>query len=228
MDQPSQKENRLGRRSFVAGGGATLLAPLLPARAQESGGWDYDFDIQALGGRVGHHRVRFRREAGLLHVDIDINLKIKVLFFGTFGYWQKVQEVWRGDQLVRMRAETDDDKRHDIVEAELNADGMLATTSTRLGLKMLPGGLWPASCVWKHSSVDHKGGFLDLTRGNIRPTSITRLGRETIKVLGRERAAERYEVKSRRELEVLYGLDGDWLGLEWSEYGFSARYVRKA
>lgn len=228
MDQRSRKENLLDRRSFVAGGGAAMLAPLMPARAQEAAGWHYDFDINALGSRVGHHRVRFRREDDLLHVDIDIELKVYVIFFGTFGYWQKVHEVWRGDQLVRMRAETDDDKRHDIVEAELNADGMLATTSTRLGLKMLPGNLWPASCVWKYSSVNHKGGFLDLTRGNIRPTRITRLGRETVDVLGRERAAERFEVKSRRELEVLYGLDGDWLGLEWSEYGFSAKYVRKA
>lgn len=228
MDQNSAKENLLHRRDFMLGCGVSAALPFFPASAAGASGWHYDFDIHALGGRVGHHRVRFERQDDLLHVHIDIDLKIRVLLIGTFGYWQKVHEVWRGDQLVYLRAETDDDKRHDIVEAKLTDDGQLATTSTRLGLKMWPGHLWPASCVWKYSSVDHSGGFLDLTRGNIRPTKIEFIRREPFQVLGRERMVRRYAIRSRRELEALYGLDGDWLGLEWSEYGFSAHYRRVA
>lgn len=227
MDQNDLKENQLSRRCFVAGGAAAFTLPFMPHLSAAEPEWHFDFNIHALGGQVGHHRVRFSRDGDLLFVDIDIRLQVKVLFFGVFGYVQQVQEVWRGDQLVRMRAETDDDKRHDIVEAELTKDGQLATTSTRLGLKMLPGHLWPASCVWKAKSVDHEG-FLDLTRGNIRPTKIKYIGQEPFNVLGRERMARRYAIKSRRELQALYGLDGDWLGLEWSEYGFSARYERVA
>lgn len=227
MDQSARKENLLDRRTFMAGSAAACAIPMLPAPALASDDWHFDFDIHALGRRSGHHRVRFRRDDDLLHVDIEIKLKVKVLFFGVFGYEQQVSEVWRGDQLVRMRAETDDGKRHDIVSAELTDDGQLATTSTRLGLKMLPGHLWPASSVWKFGSVKHEG-FLDLTRGNIRPTEISFLGRAPFQVLGKERMSQRYVVKSRRELEVIYGLDGDWLGLEWSEYGFSAHYERIA
>jgi len=226
MNQFGPDGNLLDRRSFLAGSAAAVALPLAPAFAADGPKWHYDFNIHALGGRVGHHRVRFEREGDLLHVHIDIKLKIRVLLIGTFGYWQKVHEIWRGDQLVYLRAETDDDKRHDIVEAKLTEDGQLATTSTRLGLKMWSGDLWPASCVWKYSSVEHKGGFLDLTRGNIRPTNIEYLGRELYRVLGQRKMAQRYAIKSRRELEALYGLDGDWLGLEWSEYGFSARYER--
>jgi hypothetical protein len=227
MDQNDAKENRLNRRGFIAGSAAALALPFAEPPSAAEPEWHYNFDIHALGGHVGHHRVKFSRESDLLTVDIDIRLQVKVLFFGVFGYVQQVQEVWRGDQLVRMRAETDDDKRQDVVEAELTPNGQLATTSTRLGLKMLPGHLWPASCVWKASSVGHEG-FLDLTRGNIRPTKIRYIGQERFKVLGQERMARRYAIKSRRELEALYGLDGDWLGLEWSEYGFSASYVRVA
>lgn len=226
MDQNGVKENRMLRRDFMLGSGALLALPMMQSPALGTPDWHYDFNIHALGGRVGHHRVRFERKGELLHVHIDIDLKIRVFLIGTFGYWQKVHEIWRGDQLVYLRAETDDDKRHDIVEAKLTDDGQLATTSTRLGLKMWPGDLWPASCVWKHSSVDHEAGFLDLTRGNIRPTRIEFIRKEPFQVLGQERVARRYAIKSRRELEALYGLDGDWLGLEWSEYGFSAHYER--
>lgn len=228
MDQFGAKENRLPRRRFLAGSAAALALPSVALSASEARKWHYDFNIHALGDPVGHHRVRFERQNDLLHVHIDISLKIKVFLIGTFGYWQKVHEVWRGDQLVYMHAETDDDKRHDIVEAKLTEDGHLATTSTRLGLKMWPRDLWPASCVWKFSSVNHEGGFLDLTRGNVRPTRIEFVGREPFRVLGEEKMAQRYAIKSRRELEALYGLDGDWLGLEWSEYGFSAHYERIA
>lgn len=226
MDQNGQKENRIARRAFMLGTAAAAAMPFADTAAAATGNWHYNFVINALGGPVGHHRIRFERKDGLLHVHIDINLKIKVFLIGTFGYWQKVHEVWRDDQLIYMRAETDDDKRHDVVEARLTDDGQLATTSTRLGLKMWPGDLWPASCVWKYSSVDHQGGFLDLTRGNIRPTQIEFIRQEPYRVLGQERMARRYAIKSRRELEALYGLDGDWLGLEWSEYGFSAHYQR--
>ncbi|WP_417520121.1 DUF6134 family protein [Minwuia sp.] len=221
-------ENALTRRSLLGGAGAAAALSLLPSHARsQQNGWYYDFNIHALGSRAGHHRVAFARDGDLLNVDIDIRLKIKVPLFGTFGYTQQVQEVWRGDQLVRLRAETDDGKKHDIVTAELTPNGKLATNSTRLGLKMLPGHLWPASSIWKASSANHQG-FLDLTRGNVRPTEISYIGKETIQVLGRSRSAQRYAVKSRRVLEVLYGLDGEWLGLEWSEFGFSAHYERVA
>ena len=217
----------IDRRQMLLGCAALLATPAFSAAALAQTKWTYDFDIHALGGRVGHHRIAFSREGGRLVVDIDIKLQIKVLLIGTFGYVQSVREVWDGDQLVYLRAETDDDKRHDIVEAKLTDDGQLATTSTRLGLKMLPGHLWPASCIWKYSSTAHQG-FLDLTRGNIRPTEISFLGKEVYPVLGEQRSAQRWSIKSRRELEVLYGLNGEWLGLEWSEYGFSARYERVA
>ncbi|WP_416896258.1 MAG: DUF6134 family protein [Minwuia sp.] len=217
----------MNRRRLLTGSAALLGAAALSGTALARNNWTYDFRIIALGSDVGHHRIALSRDGEQLNVTIDIRLQIRVPLIGTFGYVQRVDEIWRGDQLLQMRAETDDDKRHDIVEAELNNDGKLATTSTRLGLKMLPGELWPASAIWRSDSAD-RDRFLDLTRGNIRPTDIRYLGKEIVSVLGRERTAHRWSVKSRRELEVLYGLDGEWLGLEWSEYGFSARYERVA
>lgn len=213
----------IDRRSFLLGSAVSLAAPL-PALAAPR--WDIDFDVRIAGAKVGHHRLGFRRlDGGALAVTVDIAIRVRLMYVTVFDYRQLSEEVWRGDILERLESDTVDGDDHDHVVARRNAEGMLAVQSLRAGDRIVDGDLWPTSAFWRSSAVD-RSRFLDVASGTIRPVTIAFRGLETVTALGRERTALHYAVDSSRDFDVWYGSDGEWLQLEWSGFGVTARYSR--
>ena len=216
----------IDRRSLIFGTAATLLTP--PSLAAARGRWDIDFDVRIAGQQVGHHRLRFRQDDdGALHVTVDVIIKVRLMFMTAFDYRQQAEEIWRGDRLERLESRTVDGDDSDHVLAERTSDGRIPVQSRRAGDRTVDGAIWPTSAFWRPAAVE-RTEFLDVATGVIRPVSIAYRGLETVEALGRERSARRYAVDTSRDFDVWYGSDGEWLRLEWSGFGLTARYHRVA
>lgn len=184
------------------------------------------FDVHVAGSRIGHHRLEFSRRDGLLHVRIDIRMKVRVLFMTVFDYTQTVDEHWDGARLVRLESTTVDGDNRDAVSAVAGPDGM-DVQSRRFGARRMPADTWPTTAFWRPEAV-RRTRFLDAARGDWRDVRIEDRGVEQVVARGDIRAGHRFHVDTSRDFDVWYGADGDWLKLQWSGFGMTADYVRVA
>lgn len=85
-----------------------VLDAMAPAAAQkaEPQPAEIEFDLIRKGSDIGTHQIRFTREGDALHVAIDIDIKVKFLFFTAFSYEHKVRETWRDGRLVALETTT--------------------------------------------------------------------------------------------------------------------------
>lgn len=212
----------LHRRTFLTGLAAASLLPS-GATAQDAVPSDINFTVRIAGEPVGHHRLRFRREADGLRVDVDVAIKVRIFFVTVFDYRQTASELWRDGRLVSFTSETMDGDNLDRVRAKATADGKIAVESLRFGDRTLDGDLWPSTAFWRPAAV-RRDVFLDAARGDLRQVEVTTIGQQRVDVPGGSRIASRFHVESSRDFEVWYGLDGAWLGLSWSGFGVTAHY----
>ena len=147
-----------------------------------------DFDVVRQDSVIGHHRFRFTEEAGKLIVDIDVDVKVDVMFVTVYRFLYRAREVWEGDRLVVMTVHANDDGTPHEVEAVLR-DGAFAVTHNGTGSRV-PGGLLPTS-LWNPATVKQTvllGGL----RGDAMPTAVTARGKSMIDTPARRGTAAGY------------------------------------
>jgi Family of unknown function (DUF6134) len=83
------------------------------------------FDIYRSGSKIGTHTIRFKQVGDKLTADIDISLKGKV-FFISFSYLHRNQEIWQGDTLISLNSRTVQNGKTSILSATRRDDGMMA------------------------------------------------------------------------------------------------------
>jgi Family of unknown function (DUF6134) len=154
---------------LLAGGNAFALDGIPPSHR-------LDFDVVRQGSVIGHHRFRFTEEAGKLVVDIDVNVKVDVMFVTVYRFLYQAREVWEGDRLVAMTVHANDDGTPHEVEAVLR-DGAFAVTHNGTASRV-PAGLLPTS-LWNPATLKQTvllGGL----RGDVMPTTVTALDKSAV------------------------------------------------
>ena len=94
------------RRSFIAGGAASLAAPIL-LRASTNG--TRIFRVVRDGSDIGQHTLFVSRSGADVQVAIDIELKVKILGITAYRYEMTNREVWRDGMLISMDSKSNDD-----------------------------------------------------------------------------------------------------------------------
>ena len=139
------------------------------------------FDIIRQGQTIGQlSQSLSARPDGLTEIHIRISVTVTVFAFTAYRFEQTAQEVWEGDRLKSLVAESDDNGQRYKVASEL-IQGKLRTTvngQTTDYPEMPPASLWrpiPASATQ----------VLDPTDGKPSPISTTDTGWEAITVRGK-------------------------------------------
>jgi hypothetical protein len=135
-----------------------------------------EFDIVRADSVIGYHRIRFGDETGRLTVDIDVAVKVNVLFVTVYRFTHRAREVWEDGRLVAMTARTDDDGTSHELEMTLR-NGMFAVTHDGAASRV-SAGLVPTS-LWNPATVTQTVLFGSL-RGDALPTTVTPLGRSAV------------------------------------------------
>lgn len=176
-------------RIAAAALGAFVMLALLAAPAAASAqtpGTTLDFGVERNEAEIGSHRIRFAREDGRLIVDTDVSIRVAVAFITVYRFTHRAHEVWEGDRLIALDAETDDDGTPHRLTARADGDGFRVTHN---GVESrVPAGLIPTS-LWNRATV-RQTTLLGTLRGDAMPTQVTALGSMPIMAAGKEVVAD--------------------------------------
>jgi hypothetical protein len=216
-------KRRLGALSAVIGAAAvTALEVAGPLWAAIPIKEDIAFEVFRDGEPLGHHRVAFRREAEDLHVEIDIQLEVKLAFVTVFRYRHTNHEVWRDGHLVAIETKTDDDGERYWLSGRATEAGIVVEGSG--GSFVAPADVMPTS-YWNAEMVT-KNRLLDTQRGRLIDVEIVPVGAEIVLVAGQPVDAQRYTVTGDLELDLWYATDGEWAKISFEARGAEVVYAR--
>lgn len=198
------------------------LAPVSGASWQPAPGDQIRFDVLRKGNEFGTHTVRFERgEDGGLIVDIDVDLRAGFGPITLFRYELDAREVWKDGRLVALAGRVNDDGTKEEVEAVRNGDGLKVDGDGFQGV--IDGQVIPAS-HWNIAAMG-EDALLSTENGEMLPVEITRQGRETLIIGGRDVEAERYLMDGDIDVTLWYDDAGRWLKLAFEARGQEIEYV---
>lgn len=203
----------MDRRHFVIAGGAFILAPShgLAALPVPPGG-TLSFRVLRKGSSIGTHALTFSPTTGGLVVKIAVDLVVKLGPVPLYRYTHRATETWRGDVVVSIDAETDDNGKRLRVSGERKGEG-LAIQSTTSGSYQAPANALPAT-HWNRRMLD--GPFINTQTGELTRATVTPRGQERIETASGPVTARRYALSGPVSLETWYDDGPAWVGLRFT------------
>ena len=206
-------------------GAALLIIGMLvagPAMSMQPYDGRLAFEVLRGDKPIGTHTLTFREVGDETHVEIDVNLVVKIGFLTVFRYDHKNREVWRNGKLVSVTTDTDDNGKPFEVRAANTGDGFHVKTlkeQSVLPTTVIPTSYWNPSILKNLSWFDTQRGILldvDLIPGEV----------ESVKLAnGQSIEAQRYEVTGDLNITVWYTPEGEWVKLAFPARGADIEYV---
>ena len=164
------------------------------------------FTVQRDGDDVGTHTIVFKDSGGLLTVDVQTSVNVKLPFIGisVYHFEHKGSEVWRNGALVTLESSTDDDGEARALKVH-SEGGKLHVESNVAQHESSPD-LIPAS-LW-HPNFITQRVLLNTLDGSEMPVKITEQENETIAVQGQMVTARHFLVAGGLNREVWYDSQG--------------------
>lgn len=206
-----------GILAVVAALGAATLrvdASIPPSQALE-------FAILRGDATIGRHLIAFREEGPDLHVDIAIDIEVRLFFLTAFRYEHRSHEVWRDGRLVAIDTRTDDDGTEWAVRGRAVADGFRIDSNS--GSFVAPAGILPTS-YWRPQTTA-RTTLLDTQRGRLVSVVFEPAGRERIATADGTVEAERYAMHGDLAATLWYTPDGEWVKLSFAAKGETVEYL---
>lgn len=166
------------------------------------GGERLRFLIWRKGDDIGRHDVRFHRDADKLVVEIEADIRVKLLLLTIYSFKQRAREEWRKGRLVRFTAQTVEDGRRYVVEGQATANGFRISGSR--GTYVADAGIIPAS-YW-HPGTANQSRLLDIKTGALLNVNIRDNGEEPIRTPAGIIRTQKYEVRGDVHITLWYDL----------------------
>lgn len=173
---------------------------------------DWRFAVYLDEREIGEHRFTLAPRTDGVHVSIDAQFRVKFLFINAYEYAHQNYEVWRGECLHSIHAQTDDNG--DVQFVRGTRDGEYMTLLTHTGAQQLPG------CVRSFAYWDpdllESTHLLNAQTGELLPVSIETLGTVVIQVRDKQLLANHYRlVTDKFSIELWYAADTrEWVSLK--------------
>ncbi|WP_173983882.1 DUF6134 family protein [Magnetospirillum sp. SS-4] len=162
---------------------ALALPPFLDGAASRR----LDFDIIRHGETIGSHSMAFSTRQGVTEVEFKVRVRVKILSITAYRYDQHGVEVWDGDRLTSLSADTDDDGDVYKVRAERHGDRLRVTSNDTVAEYSE----MPVLNLWR-VVPPQASQVLDPTDGKPTPIAAADNGWETITVRGNPVRAQRW------------------------------------
>lgn len=180
------------------------------------------FDIYRNGKPFGTHSLSFTEEAGQTRVQIDINMEYALGPIPLFSYEHSNVEVWKGDQILSMNSETDDDGKAYKIDAEWG--DQLSVSANGEDFTAEP--IYTTS-YWNPVAMK-SDQLLNTQKGEVEDITVDFKGVEDFKVGDDALKAKRYSVDASVPIEIWYDQATEqWVGLEFKIRGSNFEYRRR-
>ena len=147
------------------------------------------FDIIRKNKIIGSVETNFSEQDNDLIIDTTINIKVKVLFFPAYKFFQQYKEIWRNGEFIEFEGYTDfEDEREYFIEGKDIDDKFIATGMD--GEIIVDKNIIPLNYWNKEILVQDK--IFDTQKGIIRQIDIKKLGKEEIKINNTKLLTDKY------------------------------------
>ena len=187
------------------------------------------FKINQDGSEVGRHTLEFYKIGSDLHVDIAIDINIKVLFIPVYSYRHRNTEIWRDGKLLSITTETNDDGEKHWVKGK--AEKGLFRISSSSGDFVAPPTIIPTS-YWSPKTTA-QSILLDTQHGKLLNVTIKQLDNTMLLTPSANIPARHFVITGDLELSLWYSQSGDWVktafqvgGAEFS-YTLDRKFVKE-
>ncbi|MGR9036532.1 MAG: DUF6134 family protein [Gammaproteobacteria bacterium] len=172
----------------------------------------WDFKVYLDDKPIGTHRFTLtgKPEERLVHSEARFN--VKFLMIDAYRYVHEAEEIWSGDCLTELKAETNDDG--ELTEIQGGRKEAYFQLVTNLKQEKLP------ECVWTfaywHPDLINQKKLLNPQTGEYLPVRTSFQGEEKIKAQGEELKARHYLLDAGKfQIELWYAsVDQRWLALD--------------
>jgi hypothetical protein len=200
-----------------------VISPLEAAAAPEAG-TTMAYDIHHEDhGQVGHHRVSFKSEGDDLIVEVENEIKVKVLFITAFRFEATRRERWREGKMVAYESQTHDDGTDIAVSARAEGDKLIIEGPD--GAKEAPLGTFP-SHPW-NMEILKSDLLMETKTGELLEVATAGAGAETLELGGRSVATTRYKMTGDMERELWFDAEGNWIQLRFEKDGSLITFTLK-
>ena len=137
------------------------------------------FDVMRKNKVIGSHEITFAENNGVLLVETNIDIEVKVLFISAYTFSHQSTETWINGNFTKIVAHSDfEDEREYFIKGQDNNDSFLASGmdgKLELDKNILPSNFWNID-VLKQKEI------FDTQKGVVRTIDVEDLGYEEIKV----------------------------------------------
>lgn len=191
----------------------TLILGLSPVAATAGGPADRTlvFDVFLDGKKIGYHRFEIDGPRSNAAVRSEASFDVKFLFVTAFSYRHTATESWSNGCLDEIVARTDSNGKELTVLGERTEDAFVIETGDVEA--ELP------SCVmsfayWNPVFLEQPR-LLNPQTGEYLEVDVRELGRDTVRLEGREVPARSVRVTARQmDITLWYSENSEWLALE--------------
>jgi hypothetical protein len=192
-----------------------LLAVLLPlgASAAEK---EWRFRVYLDDKEIGYHSFALEEQGLEKRISIEADFEYKLLFLSLFEYSHRNTEVWSGNCLEAIEAETVANGEYYELRG-IRSDGAFQLTAPQIGETLPP-------CVmtfayWNPSFLEQER-LLDPQTGELLDVEVSEPRPEQLAVKGTELTARHYRLEADGlGISLWYSADDEWLGLEADALG---------
>jgi hypothetical protein len=213
------------QRFFLQALLALLLATsagLRTAQAEGPASGSWNFTALLDGKPIGHHRFALTTEGDQRVLKSEAAFDVTFLGFSAYRYRHDDTERWKGDCLVSMDAKTNDGGKVLSVQAQLQGDAL--SVQTTQGAATLPGCVM--SFAYWNPAMLKQTHLLNAQTGKYETVKIEALGDGTVQARGKTVDAKHYRLTGPEQpIDLWYGADGDWLGLQSTVSGGKRKLV---
>jgi Family of unknown function (DUF6134) len=186
---------------------AALLLLSADARALEASA-SYRYRIHhAIFGDIGEHRMSLRTGDGGIVVEHTAELAVEILGITAFHRRTRFREVWREERLVAFDGLVEDNGEPFPVTAR--AHGNRLVVEGPAGRTEAPAATAPSEPSLEFAI--ERARFFDSRTGALLNATVTRAGREPLKVGARVVEATRYEIGGDLKQHVWFDDSGAWV-----------------
>lgn len=208
-------------RTYGAALALVLVSTLMPIEAAAQ---EWRFRVFLGEQEVGEHRFQLERGTEGSTLRSQARMNVKLLGLNAFSYVHEATERWSGDCLERIESRTDRNGRPYAVTGERTEVAFRVQTlkaSEALPRCVMSFAYWNPKILGQRQLLNPQTGeYVDIT--------VEAKGTESITTRGATIDAKRYSLVGRKlRIDVWYGPDGAWVGLEsMTDAGRVLRYVR--
>ncbi len=166
-----------------------------------------NFEIIRNGSPIGRHDMTFTADGNNVVLNIDIGIKVDLLFVTVFRYEHHNREVWQGDHLLSIESNTLSDGKKGFLRGRDTPAGFEIETEN--GKSVLPAGIM-STTYWRPTFLKQSQAMHSET-GELLKINIADKGLETVEARGQQVQARHYEVRGDLNLDLWYDDKGTWI-----------------